>query len=240
MENTDGGQDDGASAEEEVDNENVDNWVENYIENRDSVLSTLDKIDELRIRDPEGAREVARSFAESGKYEDSFLCVYFAILGLDRFFEDVKIAFDDRSEELIEEFSQISEDYATIENEMRVVYKEVYNGVNNPVTDQDSEVELLQGDDEIPLIQFTSYSGNKPILETTDRLERHLYHVASMLNYVTNSASGRFEVYESREDYLEELVKQTNHVERHLNELKEEIDELDTSGLGEIEDVHEE
>lgn len=198
-------------------------WVEPYLENEKGIKEFLDTLIELKQYDSKEARKRLRNFASDIKKRQALVAVYFSLFDQEDFFADVE---DDMGEEIEEKLRQLGQDYATLKSEIGAVYGEEFYKLWNPLGSFESRISNItyNGD---PLISLTGYSGDTPVLSTTAYPSSLLNNSASILNNVTRTLENREDSPTVTEQELEDIIEERDHIQRHLEELNDLINDLE-------------
>lgn len=213
-------------------------WAEKFYENKDDVHRLLDKVAEERLHDPKSAKQKLSSLITEFKSgEDMFLVLYFTIVQED---DDFMSDLDDNVEDAVyEEVVSTANEYERLTNEIDIVYCENFLHLNNPIKTVDAEISSISNSG-TPLIKVAGYSGEMKLFESTDYLINHVRTSAEILNEAVKSAEGYSEKYSQTEE-LADLASEPSHIETHVEELRDLIDDADPDALENVnEDSHHE
>ncbi|WP_135826465.1 hypothetical protein [Halorussus ruber] len=199
-------------------------WVDPIIENEESIREFLDEIQQLYLYDANQARSRLRSFAQESRFKDAFIGIYMALISQEGFFQDVSENYGEGVEEKIKSFSQ---EYSSLEDEFKKVYSESYYPYYNRLNNYDSSVDQRTHEGN-PVVTFTAYSGNTPVLKTQELPSGLLNFSAVVVNHVRKRIENRHSSVTITEEEAEALANESQHIQRHLDDLNELLDELDS------------
>lgn len=209
-------------SQEEPSNPDVEEWVNELEEDLPLIKALFDRISSEVVSNPEVAREELKELASESKHQDAFLGAYFAIQGIEGFFKDVDTVF---GEEKVDELKHFGEQYSHLSDSLKIVYRESYENLSNPVTDQRANAVSLSGIHGTPIITYQAYSGEKKVFSTADFFTNHLNHVAAQLNASLKEAKDYVDAYPNTPE-AEQIRHARSHIQDHLDELDELIEEI--------------
>lgn len=213
------------SEEETEDSNTAEPYVEALLKNEDRIRNILDDIGEMRLYDGTEARRRLKMFARDSLERQAFAGLYFTLEGTDQFFEDVEDEMGSSTVELLNEFK---DDFGYLGNDIEVIWREVYDGFNNPPTTYDTEIAQIDPATG-PILTIKHYSGSAKVYEVTADPGRLLGHAASLTAGIYSELSDheRYEEYSSAQ--IERLDGQCDHLEQHLEDMKDLVEEIKES-----------
>jgi prefoldin subunit 5 len=200
-------------------------WIESYYQLESEIADLLNDIRHLQMQNEHReARERIEGFRE-GKH-DAFRATYYALIGTEVFFDDVR---EEANEEITTSLQELSEEYSDLTEEFQAVSIAHDGPKKNPV----SSGALRRTYDPTagePIVDYTLYSGNIPVLETSDTPSQLLNISRLLLNAATASleqAVGRS--LPVSDDEFEETTEETEHLRSEIAELEEVVKSLSES-----------
>ncbi|GAB3040668.1 hypothetical protein [Natronobiforma cellulositropha] len=197
---------------------NLPIWVNSLLNYEDDVRTLLDRALEYRF-DGEKTKKLLREYSENSRAKDSMAAVYFSVLDLDSFFEDVEDEFD---EETVNRLKSIGDDYSQLELELRAIYQEKYLGKYNPLTITDAEISHISSDGH-PYIELSIYSGDTLVLKSKDDVAKILGMLASITHDLDNSLSKTPSKWELTDHDKDSILFEIAHIQKHLEEISETV-----------------
>lgn len=207
----------------ELHNENVTSWLNAYLSHESSINNFLENISELYTYEGKEARGKLRKFALESPYSDAFLALQYATFEDEDFFDDVRTA---KGEAVEQKFREIGEKYGELEEEFNSIYHEKYFDYMNVIDDQKSRISSMIGGD-TPVISVRNFSGKTLVYEMRAPPYSILNHAASTIATIKDEIASLPDSTTLDIDFTDDLEEELQHIEGHIEELREQIDELE-------------
>ncbi len=203
--------------------------VEEFLRRERGTRALLDDLERLALEgDHEAVRDRIRAFAESDR--GVFFAVSLALTNSKHFFGDVEAQL---GVEPADRLRDLAETYPTLAEPFALVRMEVASDRKNPTTGMDVTT-TYHREEEVPLVGHTVHSGEVELYESRGSPSEVL-GTAGQLVEATNDAleAALRQDHSVNTDELSELIERRERLESELSGLRDRIDELRRTPVGE-------
>jgi hypothetical protein len=203
--------------------------VEEFLRRERGTRGLLDDLERLALEGDHGAvRDRIRSFAESDR--GVFFAVALALTNSKHFFGDVESQL---GVEPADRLRDLAETYPTLAEPFALVRMEVASDRKNPTTGMDVTT-TYHREEEVPLVGHTVYSGEVELYESRGSPSEVLGTAGQLVEATSDALEAALRQDHSvNTDELSDLIERRERLESELNGLRDRIDELRRTPVGE-------
>jgi hypothetical protein len=202
--------------------------VEGYLDHERGTRRLLDDLEKHSVEGRhEEVRERIRSFAEHNRRP--FFAVALALEGAEQFFEDIESQLGGGAADPLRD---LAETYPSLVEPFKLVRMEASNGRKNPITSLDVTTGYSQ-EEEMPMIDYTAFSGGVKLYEHRGSPQELLQSAGYLVQATNDSLEAALDQNHTVDtEELSELIDRREKLESELGTLRDRIDQLRGSPVG--------
>ena len=202
--------------------------VEELLEREEGTRALLDDLERLALEgDHDEVRERIRDLAETNQHV--FYAVALALSGSKQFYGDVEAQLGVGAADVLRD---LGETYPSLAEPFGLVRSEQSRERRNPVTELAARTSYA-ADEEVPVVEYTPKSGAVELYTGRGSPEEVLQFASYLVQATTDSLDSALDrEYSVNTEELSALIDRQEELESELNRLRDQIDELRRTPVG--------